>query len=606
MTKKIRLCLPIIFFMYAVFIQTGLAQYERRDTQAEGVVQPASPPVDIDTAKEYEPAVPEENKCEAPKEDVSLDEAVCPYPSFKTGETVSLDYKDADLSNVLRSLAYSYNLNLVAVKDIKGKVSLTLQGVSIEEALSAILSVNGYTSTRKGSLIYITQGPGMEGIDVATAMVPLEYLTASEASMLLQKVISPRGDIRINDATNSLVITDYPSSIERVKQTLKKIDTAPIQVIIEAKLVDITEKDFENFGVTYSVDYKPPSGGLFDRKTRVQEELAGTQNMAGPSANLTGGQLKITAITFKNFNASVTLDALIQANKAHVLASPAIATLNGKEARIIIGERYPYFEKTQTTTGTIQSTKFADIGTTLRVTPRVSPDGMITMMVHPEVSSLTQALEAGPRIATREADATVRVRDGQTFAIGGLIRREDSRNRGRIPGIGSIPVIGWLFGRSASDMTSTELVVFITPRIVRGQGGAEQIKSTRSSEAVVSIEGVGERAMVNKLWDEARDLEMGEGLESRRKDKVTRMADALDHYKQIASQFPGSEKASNALYNAGRIAFDYFSDLDLAKKMYLQLIDRYTDSPYVIKARKMVERIDKKLAAIEKKKVRNR
>ena len=519
-------------------------------------------------------------------------------------ELVTLDYKDAELSSVLRALSYSYGLNLVATKDIKGKVTVALRDITVDEALNAVLKVNGYTFTRKGNLIYITSGPGLEGIDVVTVAIPLKYLTASETSELLQKAISSKGDIRINEATNSLVITDFPASVEKVKTVLKDIDVAPVQVLIEAKLVDITEKDYQNFGVTYTLDYKPAGDikGLFDRKTGYQEELAGSQTMAGPSSTLSGGQLKITTLTFKGLSGTVTLDALIQDQKAHLLASPSIATLSGKEARIIIGERYPYKEKTQTTTGTTETTKFVDIGTTLRVTPQVSPDGYITMYVHPEVSSLTSSLDAGPRIATREADATIRVRDGETIIIGGLIKRQDDRVKGRIPIIGHIPILGWFFTKASSDLTSTELVVFITPRIIRTPEEMKTIEATRQKEVVVNIEGTGERVVVNQAWEEARDLEMDEGLISRRKDKEMRMSEALDRYKQIAQQFPVNEKADDALFRAGLIAYDYFADLDLAKNLFSQLVELYPESHYVSKSKRMVEHINKKLSSLEKKK----
>lgn len=512
----------------------------------------------------------------------------------REGELVTFDYRDAELSDVLRSLAYSYNLNLVPPKDIKGKVTLSLANVTVDEALAAALEINGYTFTRKGNLIYITQGPGLEGIDVVTETLPLKYLVAADASGLIAKAISAKGDIRINESTNSLVVTDFPSSIERVKKVLNDVDTAPVQVLIEAKLVDITEKDFENFGITYSVDYKPVKGGLFNRDRAVQEELAATQNMAGPSATLSGGQLKFTAITFKDITGSITLDALIQKNKAHVLASPSITTLNGKEARIIIGERFPYKEKTTTTTGTIESTRFADIGTTLRVTPRVSPDGWITMLVHPEVSTLTAALDAGPRISTREADATIRVRDGETIVIGGLIRREDSRNNGKVPILGDIPILGLFFRKSSADLSSTELVVFITPHIIKTPQDLEKIGDRKEREAIVSIEGVGERITAGKLWEEARKFENNAGPESRGKDREQRMSDALDHYRQIAWQFPASNKADDALYRAGQIAYGYFSDLDLARGLFTRLVEGYKDSPYLNKSKRMIERIDRK------------
>ncbi len=524
----------------------------------------------------------------------------CEELAGKASENVSLDYKDAELSSVLRSLAYSYNLNLVTVRDIKGKVTMSLHDITVDEALESILSVNGYAFTRKGNLIYITSGPGLEGFDTNTVTIPLKYLAASDASTLLQKVISSKGDIRVNEATNSLVVTDFPSSVNKVREVIKDVDTAPVQVLIESRLVDITEKDLENFGMTYSVNYAPLKGGLFNRQTGFQEQLSGTQSMAGPSATLTGGQLKFTAITFKDLSVTATVDALIQDDKAHLLASPSITTLNGKEARIIIGERFPYREKTQTTTGTTETTKWVDIGTTLRVTPRVSPDGWITMLIHPEVSSLTQSLDVGPRISTREADATIRVRDGETIVIGGLIKRQDDRTKSKIPLLGDIPGLNWLFGKSKVDESSTELVVFITPHIMRSPDDVKPVEASIRSEATVSITGVGERTVVNQLWNSARDLERKEGIESRRKDSETRMAEALEDYRQIASQYPGNEKADDALYRAGKIAYDYFGDLELSRQIFASIYERYSDSPYAWKAKKRVAVIDKKLAAREK------
>ena len=488
----------------------------------------------------------------------------------------------------------------MATKDIKGKVTVVLKDVTVDEALNAILNVNGYIFTRRGNLIYITPGPGIEGVDVTTVNIPLKYLTASEASALIQKAISSKGDIRNDEATNSLVVTDFSASIEKVKKVLQEVDIPPIQVLIEAKLVDITEKDFQNFGLTYTLDYKPTGAikGLFGTKSSAQQELTAGQTLPGPSSNLSGGQLK-SAITFKGLTGSVTLDALLQNQKAHLLASPSIATLSGKEARIIIGERFPYLEKEQTTTGTTATTKFVDIGTTLRVTPRVSPDGWITMYVHPEVSSLSATLDAGPRIATREADATIRVRDGQTIIIGGLIKREDNKTRGRIPILSHIPVLGWLFKNASTDLTSTESVVFITPHISRTPEEMAAIEAATQKEETANIQDAGQRVTVNQFWADANDLENNEGLISREKDKETRMSEALDLYQQIARQFPESEKAGESLFRSGLIAYRYFADLDLAKDLFSQLYQDYPDSSHTDKSQQMIEQINKKLKVKE-------
>ncbi|HNX91158.1 MAG TPA: secretin N-terminal domain-containing protein, partial [Candidatus Omnitrophota bacterium] len=485
-------------------------------------------------------------------------------------------------------------------RDIKGKVNVTLKDVTIDEALDAILGVNGYAYSRKGNIIYVTPGPGIEGMDMKTEIFQLKYLNAQEASTLLEKVISTKGDIRINQAMNSLVVTDFPSFIEKLRKAIEEVDVAPLQVLIESKLVDITEKDYQNFGVTYSFDYKPVGDikGLFDRSTEYQEEMAGSSTMAGPSSTLTGGQFKITTFNIKGFSATATIDALIRDDKAHLIASPSILTLNGKEARIIIGERYPYKEKTQTTTGTTETTKFVDIGTTLRVTPWVSSDGNITMYVHPEVSSLTAAMDAGPRIATREADATIMVRDGEAIIIGGLIKRQNDHAKGSIPIIGDIPLLGALFTNRSDDKTSTELVVVITPRIVKATRPQPNVSEHSTT---VEIDTTGQEVLVTSLWKEAYNLENNFGVESVRKDEGGRMSEAMDRYKEIFTRYPKDKRADDALLHAASIKFRFYKDIDQAS-LYLEiLMKNYPQSECIPEAKKLLVEIDKKRSSEKKK-----
>ena len=525
-----------------------------------------------------------------------------------SAELVTLNYKDASVSSVLRTLSYSYDLNLVVTKDIKGKVTVSLKNVTIDEALEAILIVNGYAFTRRGNLIYITPGPGVEGIDLTTESIHLSYLTAAEAQRLLSKVISSKGDIQINEATNSLVVTDFPANIRKIEDVLEEIDVPPIQVLIEAKIIDIQSKAYENFGTTYTVTHAPvaTNQGLFGRNVGMDESLVNTTTMAGPSSSLSGGQISITTI-MKGLTVTATIDALIQQNKAHLLASPSIATLNGKEARIIIGERYPYKEKTQTTTGTTETTKFVDIGTTLRVTPQVSPDGWITMNIHPEVSSFYSALDAGPRITTREADTTVRVRDGQTIIIGGLIKKKDDRVRGGVPILKDIPILGWFFSKRSKDIEETELAVFITPHIIRTPEELAKKKDVVEEEVYLNLEGAGKLNLVAKLFEHARNLERSGSPESADKLKSHHKEAALNTYKQIVTQFPQAQNADFAIYKMGLLYYRYFKEYKAASEAFAKLIADYPDSryrkratSYLKEARKRQQEKEKRLERLDK------
>ncbi len=545
---------------------------------------------------------------EIPSAEVPTEEAVATpevtttpevTPPVETNPIISLDYKDADINAVLRSLAWTYGLNLVTSTEVKGKITINLKNVPLDEALEAILTASGYTHTRRGSIIYISAGAA-EDLALTSEPVFLKYLKAAEAQNLLRKVISPKGDIKVDEVSNMLVITDLSANINKVKNLIKNIDIPPQQVLIEVKIVDITSKDLQNLGVTWSADYKPAGElkGLFSRKTRFQEELKTTTTVAGPSSSLTGGQFKIDTLTFKGLSLTATLDALIQDQKAHLLASPSIAVLNNREARIVIGEKVPYKERTQTTTGTTETTKFIDVGTTLRVIPSINADGYITVMLHPEVSSVSALLDAGPRITTREADTTVRIKEGETVVIGGLIKQQDDRTRSKIPLLGDIPIIGLLFSNRSKDQTQTELAVFITPRILRSREEAKLYGATEEEEIYVNTGPTGQLSLVYNLFEKADKLDRGVGLESRRKDKKFRKEQALSIFENIASQFPDSPKAPEAAYRAIWIYYYYQHDLYKTRDACEKFISDYPESEFVARVKSLhdeaMEEIQKK------------
>lgn len=520
-----------------------------------------------------------------------------PVITNESNQTISLDYKDADINAILRSLAWSYGLNLVTGTDVKGKVTINLKNVTLDEALDAILTASGYVHIRRGNIIYISSGAA-EGIDLTSEPVYLKYLKAAEVQNLLRKVISSKGDIKVDEVSNMLIITDFSANVEKIKTLINRIDIPPQQVLIEVKIVDITSKDLENLGVTWSADNKPigNKGGLFNRNTRFQEELKTTTTLAGPSGSLSGGQFKINTLNFKGLSLTATLDALCQDQKANLLASPSIAVLNNREARIVIGEKVPYKERTQTTTGTTETTKFIDVGTTLRVMPSINADGYITMLIHPEVSSVSALLDAGPRITTREADTTVRVKEGETIVIGGLIKQEDSRTRSKVPLVSDIPIIGLLFSNRSKDQSQTELAVFITPTILYSSREEAKFHGAKAEEEVyVNIGPTGELSIVYQLFDKADKLDKGLGLESRRKDEKFRKEQSLGIFENIASQFPNSPKAPEALYRAILIRRHYEQDLYKTRDACEKLISNYPESKFVSQAKSLHKEVMKKL-----------
>ncbi|MFH1645354.1 MAG: tetratricopeptide repeat protein [Candidatus Omnitrophota bacterium] len=511
------------------------------------------------------------------EEDVLLEE--------KLQQKIDLDYKDADLGNVLRSLSWTYDLNIVTSPDIKGRVTITLKNVTVEKALDAILTINSLTYSIRSGIIYVSQGD-TEAVELTSEVIFLKYVKAADAQNMLRDILSSKGDMKIDEMANSILIIDFALNIKKVKMLLEVVDLPPKQVLIEAMIVDITSSDLMSVGVKWEMDYDP-GHGIFGRSTKSEEQLQYTMNMEGQSSKLTGGQFSLDALTFKGLpNFTATIDALAKDGKANVLASPSIAVINGQEARIVIGERYPYKERTQTTTGTTETTKFVDIGTTLRVTPQVNDDGYITMRVHPEVSSLLTALDAGPRITTREADTTVRIRENETLIIGGLIKHSDNSSKERIPILGSIPVLGFLFSRSEKDVEQKELVVFITPHILTSREEQAKMDEAEREKVYVSLSSAANNTLVEEIFRKAVDSDNGVGLASRRKSKDFQKSQALDLYKYIYYEYPDSIRAPEALYGAGEIYFKHNKDYARAKHMFSLLIADYPQNEYSLKAQK--------------------
>ena len=495
---------------------------------------------------------------------------------------LSLDFKDAEITTVLQALSKAYGLNVVAGKDVKGKVTVSFRDISLEQALDSVLTVNGYSYKRSNNIIRVFPAKG----DMVTVVLSLQYASAYSVKDMLSNMLSGEGSMEVNRETNALIITDASARVKKIKELLIKIDIPPVQVNIEAKLVDIQSSDLRAIGVKYNIDYTDTD--IFGHRgstNTTAEEIKSTVDLAEESSSVTGGQFVLNTFSIKHWVADATIDALISRQKAHLLASPNITTLNNNEAKIIIGEKVPYREETQTPVGTTETTRFVDVGISLSVTPRVSDDEYITMVIHPEVSSVSELLDAGPRITTREADTVVRVRDGETVVIGGLIKNQNNGVRSSIPILGSIPIIGFLFSNRSEDKIQTELAVFITPHIIRTKK-REPLKNKISSVSA------------DALYERAENLIDNLGVETWNRPREEVLIDALATLEQLITDYPLSEKTDDALYQMGLIYYKQktLRDFNKAKEKFALLLELYPKSKYAGR----VKSILKKIARIEK------
>jgi len=287
---------------------------------------------------------------------------------------------------------------------------------------------------------------------------------------------------------------------------------------------------------------------------------------------------------WKNVTPSIAINALVTQNKARVIASPSIAALNGHEASILIGEQYPYTVTTSTAGGTSGSTvnqtqtQYIDIGTKLKVTPIVSPDGWITLKVSPEVSSFNGVSSSGnPIVSTSTADTEVRVRNNETIVIGGLDSRNMNDTKNGTPGLMSIPVLGWLFKHNTSTDIDGTLTVLITPHIVSMTAPASPDSEKKLPNP--SFSQGNDSNLVGMLLQNAESMEEDKTKDSAKNLYISEQQ--IKTYREILTQFPQSGKTDFCLY---KIAFIYgkdFGNCGAAKEALTELKDFFPQSPYV-------------------------
>ncbi len=489
---------------------------------------------------------------------------------------VSLSFTNANLKNVLNGLAKTYRLNIVAGEDVNGTVTLTLRDVALQDALRQMLKLNGFGFTLRDGIIEIAKLKEKR----VGELIHLKYLAPDTALEFIHPLASEGSVLKADEVANAILVSDYLSNIQAMRDLLADVDNQPQQVLIESKLLDIRHTDLDNLGLSLtkiSDTIALKSRNDDNSGTRLNPKLllsSGSVNLPGPAASsdIPTGQFVTTATIGSTRAVTATLDALIRDKRVKVIANPTILTVNNVEAKITIGEKFPIREQTQTTTGTLQTTRFVDVGTTLRVTPKITNDGYIQMHLHPEVSAVSATLDAGPRVTTREADTTVILRDGQSLVIAGLLQEDETLVKGKVPILADIPFIGLLFQNRSKSNEQKELVIVITPHLIN--------VSLPSVPVVTAAQQVAARLDVEDLFEQAAALDTRTSLQARQMPEIARQFAALEAYRQVVAHYPTHPYAMESLWRIGRIARDRLHDLDEAGVAYQQLIAQFPEGKY--------------------------
>ena len=410
----------------------------------------------------------------------SLSEEVGSKDLGALGEKVipSLDLSEAELRVVLRSIAKFSGLNIITSDEVQGIVSLYLENVTVKSALDAILTTNGYGYIYKDKVVYVLSASqlGEDRVRTITEVYFLQYLDAAEVEESLQDVFDQgsgsgggggsgggSGSISSNASSNSIIVTDTPDQVEKIVALLAQIDRPFKQVRIESRLVEVKYDTELQLGIDWLYFDEGSSQNRADVNLSPLDRATGLTDAAGM---FQFGLVRDGGKTLSGF-----IQADEQTSNVRILANPSVTVLHNTKAEIKITNDIPYVEANVSQGVITESVSFRETGITLEVTPRINDGGDIMMKVKP-----TQRI-AGPRVIlqnsnafpvdTRSVETELRVRDADTFVIGGLRSSEMDHTRQKVPILGDIPVFGNLFKRKLDNVVQTELLLFVTPAIIR-------------------------------------------------------------------------------------------------------------------------------------------
>ena len=416
-----------------------------------------------------------------------------------SGDIISLKIKDSDLKDVVLYLAEFAGLNVVFDPDVRGTVTVNLQDVPWDQALEMILKQNKMGKTIEGNILRIApiavltreeedQRKLKESKELAGPVmvktITLSYSKAKDVANLLRSKISTRGEIIVDDRTNTLLISEVRDKLELLEKLIGVVDTPTPQVSIEARVVEASATFVRNLGIQWGFNAEAsqyygnatnlqfPNSVLVDGALIPQGTV--TKGIGGP---LGGYAVNLPAPSFNSaigfsfanvldsFRVDIALSALETGGDGKIISRPSVVTQNNQQAEIIQGRQIPV----QTVANFTVTTRYVNAALELRATPQITAEGTIIMTIEIQnnAADFANLVNGIPPITMQSAKTTVMVPDGGTTVIGGIYRTEDSVTRERVPFLHQIPILGSIFKNFARTKTSRELLIFITPRIIK-------------------------------------------------------------------------------------------------------------------------------------------
>jgi type II secretory pathway component GspD/PulD (secretin) len=361
---------------------------------------------------------------------------------------VSCDLKKADIREVLRELGKKADINFVIDPKVTGEVDLYLNRVELQDTIDILSRIGNITFEKMGVVTYVRPYvppvvTAKEGVQTITKEYKLKYISLDT----LKSVVSGLAkDVSFYyDQTSGFLLVQGPvDQVTAVENMIARLDKPTPQVKVDVQIVEVSRENVKDIGIAW-----------------------GTQNIGTGikiEANVGWQDLKLSIINPESVLA--TIKALESQNKAKILAQPSMTTISGKATRIMIGDRVPLVSYDAQGN---RSINYIDVGIILEVTPTINPDGTITANIKPQVSTISgYAGKEGdvPIISTREAQTIVNLKNGETLALGGLLRQEEIESMSKVPLLGDIPILGELFKARKTQNVQKELIILITPKTI--------------------------------------------------------------------------------------------------------------------------------------------
>jgi type IV pilus assembly protein PilQ len=395
-----------------------------------------------------------------------------------TGKKISLDFSDADIRQVFRLLEDVSHDNFIIPDDVTGKMTIKLVNVPWDQALCEILDSKNLYMGREGNIIRImskdkkakkdkdeTEAKKLEEekLEIETEVIDINYSAPAEIATQLNSIKSDKGKISTDARTNKIIIYDNKARIKQMKELIAKIDIPEKQVMIEARIVEASSSFTRDLGVQWGIHYTDGAAAL--GFNAVDSGLGGIvtppptsgfqkNDSSGGSVGMSFGKLT------SNIKLDLRLSAAATSGQIKIISTPKVVTLNNKPAKIAQGQSIPY----QTTSAEGTKTEFVEAALTLEVTPHITSDGSVSMKI--KATNNTPGNGTPPPINKKEATTELQVKNGETTVIGGIYVDSDTEDNKGVPFLSDIPLIGWLFKSNTKTKSKTELLIFITPKII--------------------------------------------------------------------------------------------------------------------------------------------